>query len=332
MVNFIYMLRGQKQKGFTIVELLIVVVVIAILATITIVAYNGIQNRAKLAAAQSTLVSANKKINTYAIDHGDNYPDSLETAGIKSDGLQYSSNNNVSPKTYGLTVTTGTTSFYLSNTVNSPTSGSYVGHSNGGAPMITNLLTNPSFTTAMTGWSSLAGTGGTWTNSRPTTGGADNGPYAMYTYTALPTSSSYLSKGSGTASDANRDTVVSGGEAYTASAYIRASWATTVSISFLTYDGAGVSTGSNSGSSVTLTPNTWTRISATYTMPAGAATTVIRLYSSGSTLPPSTGSTLAFDQVMVTQGTTLYTYADGNIPGWSWSGTANASSSSGYAL
>ena len=35
-----------KQHGFTIVELLIVIVVIAILATITIVAYNGIQQRA----------------------------------------------------------------------------------------------------------------------------------------------------------------------------------------------------------------------------------------------------------------------------------------------
>lgn len=36
-----------KQKGFTIVELLIVIVVIGILAAITIVAYNGIQTRAR---------------------------------------------------------------------------------------------------------------------------------------------------------------------------------------------------------------------------------------------------------------------------------------------
>jgi prepilin-type N-terminal cleavage/methylation domain-containing protein len=36
----------QKQKGFTIVELLIVIVVIGILAAITIVAFNGVQKRA----------------------------------------------------------------------------------------------------------------------------------------------------------------------------------------------------------------------------------------------------------------------------------------------
>lgn len=37
----------HRKEGFTIVELLIVVVVIAILAAITIVSYNGITNRAK---------------------------------------------------------------------------------------------------------------------------------------------------------------------------------------------------------------------------------------------------------------------------------------------
>lgn len=40
------LIPGQRTRGFTIVELLIVVVVIAILAAITIVAYNGIQTRA----------------------------------------------------------------------------------------------------------------------------------------------------------------------------------------------------------------------------------------------------------------------------------------------
>jgi len=51
----------SKERGFTIVELLIVIVVIAILAAITIVAYNGIQNRAKTSAGQETANSIVKK-------------------------------------------------------------------------------------------------------------------------------------------------------------------------------------------------------------------------------------------------------------------------------
>jgi prepilin-type N-terminal cleavage/methylation domain-containing protein len=53
---------AQKQKGFTIVELLIVVVVIAILATITVVAYNGIRQRTETAAQESDLVTYQKAI------------------------------------------------------------------------------------------------------------------------------------------------------------------------------------------------------------------------------------------------------------------------------
>lgn len=48
-------LSDSSNKGFTIVELLIVVVVIAILAAITIVAYNGITYRSKVSMVQQTL-------------------------------------------------------------------------------------------------------------------------------------------------------------------------------------------------------------------------------------------------------------------------------------
>ena len=49
-----------RQQGFTIVELLIVIVVIGILAAITIVAYNGVQDRAKASAMASDFSNNNK--------------------------------------------------------------------------------------------------------------------------------------------------------------------------------------------------------------------------------------------------------------------------------
>lgn len=61
-------MRGGR--GFTIVELLIVVVVIAILAAITIVAYNGIQNRAKISQAVSAMRTNVDAIKAYSATNG----------------------------------------------------------------------------------------------------------------------------------------------------------------------------------------------------------------------------------------------------------------------
>jgi prepilin-type N-terminal cleavage/methylation domain-containing protein len=55
----------KKDRGFTIVELLIVIVVIAILAAIVIVAYNGVQNRAKSSSALSSAQAVQSKAEAY---------------------------------------------------------------------------------------------------------------------------------------------------------------------------------------------------------------------------------------------------------------------------
>lgn len=67
------LMLGKKQTGFTIVELLIVVVVIAILATISVVAYKGIQQRATNAAINEAASSTLRVVEAYIAVNG-KYP------------------------------------------------------------------------------------------------------------------------------------------------------------------------------------------------------------------------------------------------------------------
>lgn len=98
---------GIKQKGFTIVELLIVIVVIAILAAITIVAFNGIQQRARVSTLQSDLSNAAKQMQLAKVDSTDeSYPASLPASTKASQGVvlqlaSTGSNNSFCINAYG---------------------------------------------------------------------------------------------------------------------------------------------------------------------------------------------------------------------------------------
>ena len=118
------------SRGFTIVELLVVIVVIGILAAITIVAYTGISNKAKIASLQSDLTNASNQLKIYqATEPSNNYPTGnvCPTPGsteicLKSSGSNnidpstgYVVNNSSNPKTFTVTATNGTLSYQITN-------------------------------------------------------------------------------------------------------------------------------------------------------------------------------------------------------------------------
>ncbi len=64
----------NRESGFTIVELLIVIVIIGILAALVIVAYTGIQSRARDTQYKTDAQAILKKAESYAADNNGTYP------------------------------------------------------------------------------------------------------------------------------------------------------------------------------------------------------------------------------------------------------------------
>lgn len=60
----------MRQRGFTIVELMVVIVVIAILATMTVVAYTALQERARDAKRKQDVSNIAKLLTLYELENG----------------------------------------------------------------------------------------------------------------------------------------------------------------------------------------------------------------------------------------------------------------------
>jgi prepilin-type N-terminal cleavage/methylation domain-containing protein len=75
---------SKDKHGFTIVELLIVIVVIGILAAITIVAFNGVTKNAKAASVKSDVANNVKLLESYKITNSEQYPATAAAASLKS--------------------------------------------------------------------------------------------------------------------------------------------------------------------------------------------------------------------------------------------------------
>ncbi len=121
-----YEVYGHRS-GFTIVELLIVIVVLGVLMTIVAVAYNGLQARARKAAIETQLGQINRKVLTHAAGVDAVYPDSLAEIGIVSKApftFSYSASNGTNPKTFCASVSDGTTVYKVDSASQTPVAGS----------------------------------------------------------------------------------------------------------------------------------------------------------------------------------------------------------------
>lgn len=325
---------ARKQKGFTIVELLIVVVVIAILAAITIVSYNGITQRARSSMAQNAVSDAKKKLEIYAINNSETYPSDLSAAGLSgssSVAYQYSVNNSTSPKGYCVTATAGDVSYYIASnftytsgstsTVNqsNPTQGVCPGHSTSGAA-ITNLAVNPGVEVNSSGF----GGPNSSTVARNTAKSHQGVGSLLVT---MPANGSSVTVGASVLTNPDVTAAFEPNKTYTASAWV---WvpSSTVDIT-MSIQGSGRASVTNPTERTTSVKNQWTRITNTFTTAASGS---IAIYVLNDTSTPATTTQFYLDDVMIVKGDTPANYADGNTPGWVWNGTPGNATSSGPAV
>lgn len=150
----------KSNNGFTIIELLIVIVVIAILAAITIASFNGIQLRARESEVKSSTGTAKKQLMLYQVENG-KYPDNGNhgAAGVISGSVTYQYTQLNSGTGFCLTGSkSGVAATVTENT--SPSIGTCSGHGADGLAVVDNVLLNPSFETDTSGWGCPC-TGGT---------------------------------------------------------------------------------------------------------------------------------------------------------------------------
>jgi len=321
-----YRCVNRRRSGFTIVELLIVIVVIGILAAITIVAFNGVSNRAKIALVISDAEGVVKTMESAKVLSGtEQYPASPTAANLKGSsgtGFQYAVNNSASPPTFCITVTNGAISYWVSNTNTKPTSGACLGQSEGGAQVTTNQFLNPQFV----GPEAPVSATGTTASISTTQCGGNPMAYAVTSTSAATTMrlSSNLSRWSIAANQSVSLSV----DVYNPNSSPRSFAA---SVRFYDSDGASLGTNlpapSNASASVTVAPGTTETLTLTNVIaPAGTLSVGININRNTGTNSVS-GDTYCADNVYL--GEYPSRFVDGTTGGWIWNGTPNASTSTG---
>ncbi len=84
-MKWLYRHLYRKEKGFTLVELMVVIIILAVLTAIAIPSYMALRNRARIAAAQSELKNIATALEVYNSDI-EEYPAEADWSGDLEDG------------------------------------------------------------------------------------------------------------------------------------------------------------------------------------------------------------------------------------------------------
>ena len=302
------LIGNTTSKAFTIVELLIVIVVIGILAAIVIVAYNGVQSRARTAGLQADMNAAVKTVENARTTSGSMLYAFDQTAA-QAAGLDPS-------VAYVNSATLG--GFCVTKTISAitymATSSNKTPHTGPGCTLV-NFITNPTFEGNTTvGWS----TGINSTIAATTANGAATGTFAALVTRANATAgNSYIA-------DPISTTV---GKQYSITFAVKNVSGSPILSASIRNGAIGGSVPADSTVQSITPSNSYTRYTSNFT--AENATTYFMIDITGTT----SGQSFALDSVMATEGNNAVAYIDPltNPAAWSWV-TANNSTSTGPAF